>query len=48
MDLALAVFENGAKLKKTIVGRANGVKECDGAEVFNSTEMVLLCVMVNG
>ena len=48
MYLALAVFENGAKLKKTIVGRANGVKECDGAVVFNSIEMVLLCVKVNG
>ena len=46
--MALAVFENGAKLKKTTVGRANGVKECDGAEVFNTTEMVLLCMMVNG
>ena len=48
MYLALEVFEDGAKLKKTTVGRANGVKECDGAEVFNTTEMVLLCVKVNG
>ena len=48
MYLALEVFEDGTKLKKTIVGRANGVKECDGAEVFNSIEMVLLCMMVNG
>ena len=48
MYLALEVFEDGAKLKKTIVERANGVKECDGAEVFNSIEMVLLCMMVNG
>ena len=48
MCLVPEVFEDGAKLKKTIVGRANGVKECDGAEVFNSIEMVLLCMMVNG
>ena len=48
MYLALEVFEDGTKLKKTIVGRANGVKECDGTEVFNSIEMVLLCMMVNG
>ena len=48
MYLALEVFEDGTKLKKTIVGRANGVNECDGAEVFSTTEMVLLCVMVNG
>ena len=48
MYLALEVFEDGAKLKKTIVGRASGVKECDGAEVFNSIEMVLLCMMVSG
>ena len=48
MCLALEVFEDSTKLKKTIVGRANGVKECDGAEVFNSIEMVLLCMMVNG
>ena len=48
MYLALAVFEDGAKLKKTIVVRANGVKECDGAEVFSTTGMVLLCMMVNG
>ena len=48
MDLALEVFEDGTKLKKTIVGRANGVKECDGAEVFSTTEMVLLCMMASG
>ena len=48
MYLALEVFEDGAKLKKTIVGMANGVKECDGAEVFSTIEMVLLCVKVNG
>ena len=48
MYLALEVFEDGAKLKKTIVGRANGVKECDGAEVFSMTEMVLLCMMASG
>ena len=48
MYLALEVFEDGAKLKKTIVGRANDVNECDGTEVFNSIEMVLLCIMVNG
>ena len=48
MYLALEVLEDGAKLKKTIVGRANGVKECDGAEVFSTTGMVLLCVKVNG
>ena len=48
MYLALEVFEDGTKLKKTIVGMANGVKECDGAEVFNSIEMVLLCVIANG
>ena len=48
MYLAPEVFEDGAKLKKTIVGMANGVRECDGAEVFNSIEMVLLCMMVSG
>ena len=48
MYLALEVFEDGAKLKKTIVGGANGVEECDGEEVFNSIEVVLLCEMVTG
>ena len=48
MCLALEVFEDSTKLKKTIVGRANGVMECDGAEVFSTTGMVLLCLMVNG
>ena len=48
MYLALEVFEDGTKLKKTIVGMANGVKECDGAEVFNSIEMGLVCMVVSG
>ena len=48
MYLAPEVFEDGAKLKKTIVGRANGVMECEGAEVFSTTGMVLLCLMANG
>ena len=48
MYLALEVFEDGAKLKKIIVVMANGVKECEGAEVFSTTGMVLLCLMVNG
>ncbi len=47
MYLTPEVFEDGTELKKTIVGGANGVKKCNGAEVFNSIEMVLLCMMVN-